>query len=647
MKNHCAHNKSLLLGCLSVILSLSLYAQEGTRTTVEMINNSACAIMQTYIDFDVVQQVDEYTAYYGWAEYAPYGEERVSKRTNKAETDPSAGFLAIPANRNISVRLGTKRYEDTQTAYQTAQGARMCYQFNVTADNAIAIFDYATMIEYPSHNILDGEGWAYSQPWVQFYVSVVGSNGDDNIQEPTVVMHAYKVPAGTLGWQQCTVASGWQQLNNVPLYDAETGSLVRNMTILKKDWSTVGFDLRACIGYTVRIWVEYYDCAMKGWQQVANPNVVGGYDTYPDFCPDHHMARIYSTLACTQALLQKEGETCDPATVTYSAPEGFTYRWYTSSNPNAILSTDRVCTYTFQTGDEKTDLVCEIKSQSNMGATKLSVPIQNTCACEATFNFPQYVCADAPTIDIDYEYTAGSPKSYDVTFNDFALQHGFNNLTNQPIVYPNRISIPMPPATGTQYVRPDQYVMTLRVHQSSGEDAVYVQNIEVRYPSWITQQRWNDVIALYNSSYNGGYYFSDIQWYQDGALAYSAAPYQTYIYQPDGLNGNSEYWALLTRVDDGKAICSCAITPNIPQSVSQRKENISLTANNNDRLTITVNAATSGTYTLFATNGITLQNGYYGEQYGSPLITLPTVGTYIIRFQADDGSEETLKWAAY
>ncbi len=639
--------KQLLSVCLFLVFSFSLYAQEGTRTTVEMIGNSACSIMQTYVDFDVVQQVDQYTAYYGWKEYAPYGEERVSKRTNKAETDPSAGFLAIPANRSASVRMGSKRYEDTDQQLQTAQGARMCYQFNVTADNAIALLDYATMLEYPSHEILDQEAWAYSQPWVQFYVSVFDNN-QDNIQEPTVVMHAYKAPTGTLGWQQCTVATGWTQLNNVPLYDATTGNMVRNMIILKKDWSTVGLDLRACIGYTVRIWVEYYDCAMKGWQQVYNPQVQGGYDTYPDFCADHHMARIYSSLACTQAVLQKEGETCDPATVTYSAPEGFAYRWYTSSNPGVTLSTAQTCTYTFGDGSEHTDLVCELKSATGMGATKLSVPIDNKCACHSTFTFPEYVCADAQNIEIAYEYTSGSAKSYDVTFSDEALMHGFNNLTGQPIQYTNRIFIPMPVASGTQYVRPDQYLMTLRVHQSNGVDTVMTQVIEVRYPSWLIQQRWNDVLALYNQNYNGGYYFSAIQWYQAGMPIATGSPYQTYIYQPGGLNTEADYWAALTRMDDGKTFCTCLKrpTPYAP-AAPEKKATIDLSAAQNDRQRVKVTTDMSGQYIVYSPAGLALQQGWFGDKYGTTEIQLPAKGSFILRFIGEEGTEETMKWIAY
>ena len=640
-------NRWLCGAALLLLINSVSFAQEGTRTTVEMIGNSACSIMQTYVDFDIVQQVDQYTAYYGWKEYAPYGEERVSKRTNKSETDPSAGFLAIPANRTASIRMGSKRYEDSDQQYQTAQGARMCYQYQVTADNAIALFDYATMLEYPSHEILDQEAWAYSQPWVQFYVSVFDNN-QDNIQSPTVVLHAYKVPAGTLGWQQCTVATGWSQLNNVPLVDATTGGVARNMTILKKDWSTVGLDLRACIGYTVRIWVEYYDCAMKGWQQVYNPDVQGGYDTYPDFCPEHHISRIYSSLACTQAVLQKEGETCDPATVTYSAPEGFSYRWYTSSNPGVTLSTSQTCTYTFNNGSEQTDLVCELKSSTNMGATTLSVPIQNKCACQSTFTFPEYVCADAQNIEIAYEYTSGSARSYDVTFNDEALARGFNNLTDQPIQYTNRIYIPMPAATGTQYVRPNQYLMTLRVHQSNGVDTVMTQTIEVRYPSWLVDQRWNDVLAVFNQNYNGGYYFSTVQWYQDDVPVYSSAPYQTYLYQPQGLNTASQYYAALTRMDDGKTFCTCSMTPSGDASAPERKDMpITLQAYGGNSRIVQVTTDLSGKYTIYHVDGRAVQTGVFGTLYGSPSIVLPNAGTFVIRFRSQDGEEDTKKWVAY
>ena len=606
------------------------------------------SILMGYYDFDIYSTTTVngvQTNIWGWVPSAVSDNKRITRITDRTVTDPHIGISAIPSGHSSSVRLATSEYEMMmENGYvvqsQTAAGGRIGYQFTVDNTNAIAQLDYAAMLEYPqSHSIIvDGNGWKYYQPWVQIFISVVDGGGNDNVQEPTRIMHAYQAPAGQSGWQQPSIAGGWQQLSNVPLYSG--GVLQRNMILLKKDWSTAGFDLRSAIGQTVRIWCEYYDCAISA--------KTDDY-TDPEICWDHHMARLYSSLVCTQAVLQKEGETCDPATVTYSAPEGFTYRWYTTSNPGMIVSTDRICTYTFNNGNEQTDLVCEIKSPSNMKATTLSVPIENKCACHSTFSFPEFVCADAQNIEVAYEYTSGSAKSYDVTFSDEALMHGFNNLTNQTIQYANRIFIPMPAANGTQYVRPDQYLMTLRVHQSSGVDTVMTQVIEVRYPSWLIQQRWDDVLALYNQNYNGGYYFSAIQWYQAGMPIASSVASPTYVYQPGGLNTEADYWAALTRMDDGKTFCTCAKRP-VPYNASsapEKKPSIDLSAVQNDRQRVHVTADMSGKYIVYSAAGQALQNGWFGDKYSTTEILLPAKGSFVLRFFGEDGTEQTMKWIAY
>lgn len=717
----------LLFSLLGLALSGTVFAQEGIRTTIDMMQQGS--IVQGYYDFDIADQtyIDGREAnIWGWVPYNAYDELRIKRITDKSTTDPHIGIKAIPDNHSSSVRLATANYQMEYDAYgniissQSAAGGRVGYVFTVTEQNAIAILDYAVMLEYPaSHNIVvDGNGWKYYQPWVQMFISVVDGNGNEYAQEPTRIVHAYAAPNGQSGWKQLTQADGWQQIDNVPLNDATTGSLVRYMYLLKKDWSSVGYDLRAAIGQTVVIWCEYYDCAIS---------YKAGDESDPEICWDHHMARLYSSLNCTQPVLQKEEETCGPATVTYSAPEGFSYRWYTTSQPGRILSTDRTCTYEFTAVGEQTTLVCELQSPSSMSPTTLSVDIANrcelqvleagctpqpyytvsapegfnyswhtssnpnviistqqtctyymtcgektdlvcdlttnlpsrnggslslyiedNCPIEGSFTFPTYVCADAATLDIPFEYTSGAPSSYDITFDANALANGFTNQTNQAIpTGATSISVPMPPSSGTQYSRPNYYSYTLRVHQCDNNDLVYSQAIEVRYPSWLIQQRWNDVLALYNQNYNGGYVFSNIEWYQDGAPAWSSAPYNTYIYQPGGLNPESEYWAVLTRTLDGLSFCTCPIRPVIQQEGAESSpERIQLTADQTDSRTVRVNTDLSGSYTLYSIDGKIIRQGYYGADYGSPAITLPAAGIYLIRFENSEQGIETIKWIA-
>ena len=634
----------LLISLFALILSGSIVAQEQ-RTIIDMLGGGS-TIYGLYHDFDPISDTE-----WGWKEMPVYDDLRISERTDRNEVDPHAGFLAFPVDRNHSYRLATKTYGDDQGTFQTAAGGRIYYEYDVTDQNAIALLDYAAMLEYAGHQMphKDVAEWQYYQPWVRMYVAVFNPQTNQwDPQSPTFITHAWDIPAEAQataeGWKKPNKADGWLE-GDVDLYDVATNQFLRTMHLFVKDWTRVGLDLRGCIGYKVRIMAEYHDCA------VSSENATwDNYYTYQyNFCEDHHVARLYTTLVCTQPLLQKEGETCEPASaVTYSAPEGFTYRWYTATNPGVTVSTDRVCTYQFAYSGEQTTLFCEMQSPSSMSPTTLSVDISDNCVVEATFEFPTYVCADAPTMDITFNYTSGSPKSYDIIFDDNALANGFVNLTDQPILQgSNTIAVPMPPSSTTQYARPNFYSYTLRVHQSNGTDAVYTQILEVRYPAWLISQRWDDMLGLLNQNYNGGYIFSGIQWYQDGAPAYSAAPYPSYIYQPGGLNPASEYWAVLTRTLDGVSLCTCPVRPVIQQYAPEKSpERIQLTADNADRRIVRVNTDLSGTYTLYNIDGKVLNHGCFGEEYGSPVIQLPAAGAYIIRFRDNEQGEETKKWIA-
>lgn len=90
-----------------------------------------------------------------------------------------------------------------------------------------------------------------------------------------------------------------------------------NVCIWWKDWTTVGLNLKAYHGKSLKIILKTFDCAQKG-----------------------HYGYAYFTLSCNDGKIK--GLTCgdDPKTV-FEAPEGFNYRWYLPSNPSVPVSTKR------------------------------------------------------------------------------------------------------------------------------------------------------------------------------------------------------------------------------------------------------------------------------------------------------------------
>ena len=65
----------------------------------------------------------------------------------------------------------------------------------------------------------------------------------------------------------------------------------------------------------------------------------------------------------------------------------------------------------------------------------------------------------------------------------------------------------------------------------------------------------------------------------------------------------------------------------------------------NRRISVTANC--SGTYTVYDVAGRNLGSGRFGEDYGSPDISLSAAmagGTYLLAFKADDGRTAVRKW---
>lgn len=80
------------------------------------------------------------------------------------------------------------------------------------------------------------------------------------------------------------------------------------------------------------------------------------------------------------------------------------------------------------------------------------------------------------------------------------------------------------------------------------------------YPSSIITQRWNDVLSLTNQYFNGGYVFSDYEWYKND-IQITDANSSYYYTGGDDLDFASVYRARTTRTDDGVQIFTCGYVP--------------------------------------------------------------------------------------
>lgn len=162
------------------------------------------------------------------------------------------------------------------------------------------------------------------------------------------------------------------------------------------------------------------------------------------------------------------------------------------------------------------------------------------------------ICADDSTYSVPFTVTSGYVTAVSVTFDDYAQSVGFENVDSIPCAN-DHFTLPMPPG-----VKPGTYNATVLFYYQDCGNLELPFVFDVKYPSSIIAQRWNDVLAVKNADYNGGYNFVSFQWFLDDRPI-SGAIGSNY-YEHDKLQFGKEYYVLLTR-EDGVAIQSCPYTP--------------------------------------------------------------------------------------
>lgn len=152
-----------------------------------------------------------------------------------------------------------------------------------TTNFDLLILQYAAVMEDPSHSPVE-------QPRFTFDILDIHNNP---LNEDCLSADFIANPS--LGWNYC---SG----------------------VLWKDWTNVGVDISDFHGQTIRVKLTTYDCSQSG-----------------------HFGYAYFLLSCGHKHITTE--VCgDVSQYTYSAPDGFAYRWYWHDNPSNVLSTQQTVT---------------------------------------------------------------------------------------------------------------------------------------------------------------------------------------------------------------------------------------------------------------------------------------------------------------
>lgn len=203
-----------------------------------------------------------------------------------------------------------------------------------------------------------------------------------------------------------------------------------------------------------------------------------------------------------------------------------------------------------------------------------TIPMQTNCAITYILNLEIYesmiasmpntayqLCEGDPTLTLVYDIVRGRSLRYSYTFDNPALPSEGPVHGQQPKGQ-YQIDIPVDAS-----LRPDVYTGSLLLVDSMPEFNVTIPfTVSLRYASDVITQRWNDVLAIRNADYNGGYQFDSVQWYVNGMPIEGATDFVYYT----GGNGvqlrfGEEYQALLMRRDDGVKQFTC---PFIPAAVA-------------------------------------------------------------------------------
>ncbi len=188
------------------------------------------------------------------------------------------------------------------------------------------------------------------------------------------------------------------------------------------------------------------------------------------------------------------------------------------------------------------DLGCESEA--------LEVEIVEVCA-DVEVGKPGEICADDGTFYLPVTVTDGKVSHCNLRFGDMAVAACFTDADSVKVEN-GFIKVVMPDS-----VRPDNYEMDVEVVDYTCGGHTWTVPFTVLYPVFVMKQKWNNVIALKNADYNGGYDFTAYRWYLNGDVMADETGSYIYLGEGEEFNPTDEYRAELTRADDGVTLMTC------------------------------------------------------------------------------------------
>ena len=294
------------------------------------------------------------------------------------------------------------------------------------------------------------------------------------------------------------------------------------------------------------------------------------------------------------------------------------------------------------------DTICNLASLTSIIYTLRLGVVTPTIINSATVT---ETAADVESFDIRFTYSGIRPSTYSIQFDEPAHKEGFVDIVNKPFGADIVAVVPMPHKEQvvyqehTAYVRPNYYTMRLALDNGvcgvSRSDSL---SLLIRYPSWILEQNWDDVVAPLRSEYNGGYEFGAYTWYvNDAVFPNDGLPY---LYTKS-LRPGDKVVLYATRMGESYAIPTAplTITAQLP-SVFQNPVLVYPTTTSKLTPHVTLQAQSNGSYRVYSATGKLFSTGNF--ESGEQQIEIPaTSGCCLIQAITEDGNILTQKILVY
>ena len=652
------------LGCDSIVVLNLVVRQAEKEGCFDMTDIENGNITLSNVDFGSLGG-----GYEGWKTpvASPYNHPRQTLIAAQGTDALVSQLSVLPPNKQTSFRLASDAYQTNEAP----KGSELAFSYVVEKDNPLIFIQYACVLEDSRHNPASQQYPLESNPWVELSLQLGGAEGE-------ICSHNPAVASSVTGTAWKTVAS---DANGNRAY--------------WKDWEYISLDLSNKVGQKVSIVLRQRDCAVES---------VG---TSVTKCSEHHSSRLYAYLGCAPKAIT---QVCDNNGVTLTAPEGCLYQWYKNGTimtgetaqtlhvaypvsdakdqyscelggivtptPIVLQSTVYSNTHSYEKtigynetynfyGDRLsepktyTKVVPNVKTYLGCDSIEVLTLHVNAAVCLGTAKMKKdSICADESEMVIDLNFTQGNPSSYDLRFSDAAKAAGFKDVTGVSLSLDGEgnaeIAIDLeaanPTTDGTSwYKRPGTYQVTVVEHGECDNDPQQTLSFTLLYPSSIITQRWNDVLALNNDKYNGGYVFSRIRWFHAGeGEIQGSGSHNSYVYRT--LVPDDAYWAELTRSSDGQTVCTCRkIAVHQDEATAFEDGQLVHIRRFNAPQEVEIATEISGHYYMYDALGRLIATGTFGHEYGNMTIDLSDVHSnmVIITFHGNEGTKETKKLIAF